>query len=226
MTTFAIADSAWTLDGADEELLEDLRALGVDVASPVTVDSFDQTRRDALASVLLRRQAEETEAIAQLERSCQAEIEFIKYRYGAERSKRADRARQLESAIQAIAYQTKVAGGYVGKKKSRDVGAGTYGYKTFAAGVELKDDAAYIAWAEQHAPESLSVKLKMTLSVAREYLSESELASVKREVMVTTAKATAAANVDGLPPGFVAVPESDDFYAKPLPAAAVGGANV
>jgi hypothetical protein len=225
------APDVWTLLGADEEVADDLRALGVDVGAPFAGLDLDQAHRDAMASMFLRRQAEEIEAIRQLEKSRDLEIQFADQRYGPELDKRRIRARQLEGAALAIAEQTKNAGGYPGKKKSRDVGAGTYGYKTFATCVELTDETAFIPWAEQYAPETLRVKLTMPLSTAREYLTEGELASAKREVIRKAAQeladfVTHDGDTSELPPGFVQTPALDQFYSKPLPAAAIAGARV
>jgi phage host-nuclease inhibitor protein Gam len=187
---------------------------------------LDQTRRDAMASVFMRRLAEELEAIAQLEKSRDLEIQWIVARYATELTARRDRARRLESAAVAVAQYTKDAGGYVGKKKSRAVGAGTYGYRTNSECVELTDEAAYIAFAEQYAPETLRVKPTLTLAQAKEYLTETELAGVKREIVKKEATALAEQHKDELPAGFVKVPETDEFYAKPLPAAATAGTKV
>lgn len=222
METVAQEISVWELLATDEDVVEDLRALGVNIHEPESAESLDQTRRDAMASVLMRRQAAEMEAIGQLEQSRDAEIRFIAHRYAPELERRRLQVARLEEAVKAIAWQTKERNGYTGKKKSRDVGAGTYGYRTSSAGVELADEAAFIAWAEEHAPETLRVKPTLTLAVAREYLSETELAAVRREVIKKDACAIAAARED-LPAGFVAVAESHDYFAKPLPAAALPG---
>lgn len=214
--------SVWDVLESDEEIVADLQNLGLLVG---TTYPRDQARRDALASILLRRQAEELEAIASAERSRELEVQFIASRYAPELARRRTRVTQIDAAIKAVASETKDAGGYIGRKKSRDVGAGSYGYRTNAAYVELRQEAEYIAWAEQHAPETLRVKPTLTLAQAKEFLSETELANVRREII--KADATKLAEVaETLPAGFTKVEESHDFYAKPLPAAAIAGARV
>lgn len=218
-------ESTWSLLGADEDIVEDLRALGINVHEPEDPAAMDQTRRDVLASVLLRRMAEEIAEIEQLEQSRAAEIDLTCHRYATQITASLTRVSRLETAVEAIAALTKDAGGYPGKKKSRSVGAGTYGYRSYAAGVELQDEAAYIAWAEEHAPATLRVKPTMSLAQAREYLTESELAGVRREVMKVDVTALIATDPTTLPPGYVPTPAGDDYYAKPLPAAAIAGVH-
>lgn len=217
--------TVWEMLVSDDDVAEDFRALDIDIHAPL---GSDQARRDAIASMLLRRQAEEIAAIAQLDDSRNAELVFVNSRYLSEIQRRERRSAQLERAVQALAKQTKDEQGYIGKKKSRDVGAGSYGYRTSAPCVELRDEAAYIAWAEANAPETLRVKPILTLSYAKEFLSETELATVRREVVkiaATSLAETLEATI-ALPPGFVRVDESHDFFAKPLPAAAIAGARV
>jgi phage host-nuclease inhibitor protein Gam len=179
-----------------------------------------------LASSLLRRQAMTIAASAQPSASRDAEIQFIVARYAPQLEMHRRWGAELERAVQALAEQTKHESGYVGKKKSRDVGAGTYGYKTYAEGVELQDEATFIAWAEQQAPETLRVTIKLPLKDAREFRTEDELADCKREVIKKDATNLAESLADTLPPGFVKVAASDEFYAKPLPAAAISGARI
>jgi phage host-nuclease inhibitor protein Gam len=159
--------------------------------------------------------------LEQLEASLRAEIAIITARYDVGIKRGATRYSELNLAVQAIAIHTKEAGGYVGKKKSRDVGAGTYGYKSYAEGVALKDEAAYIAWAEVNAPETLRVKPTMSLETAREYLTETELAGVKREVMKSDVTKLIATDPNTLPPGYEKTPTEDEYYAKPLPLVAL-----
>lgn len=212
MTT---AETIVTTFHLDADITSDMEALGIQAAA-----ELDQTRRDALASSLMKRMARETADIAQLEASCAAEIAFIKDRYVPQLNHHQTRLGELRFAVEALAIHTKEADGY-GKKKSRDVGAGSYGYKTAAAGVELKDDVAYLTWAEANAPQTLRVKPTMSLATAREYLSETELAGVKREIMKDDVKKLIATDPAVLPPGYEAVPAHDEYYVKPLPLAAI-----
>lgn len=225
MSAVAVAESAWSLLGADDDIVADLRELGIDMQDPETPASIDQTRRDVMASVFLRRMAEEIAHREQLERSRDAEVDVIRARYTDQMTASITRIARLETVVEAIASLTKDAGGYPGKKKSRSVGAGTYGYRSYVAGVELQDEAAYIAWAEEHAPATLRVKPTMSLAQAREYLTDQELAGVKREVMKSDVTALIATDPSTLPPGYVAAVAHDDYYAKPLPAAAIAGAR-
>jgi phage host-nuclease inhibitor protein Gam len=234
MATSAIESPAptsdvWSLVGMDDDVRSDFAALGVELTdngqgAPADVD---QPHRDAMASSLMRRHAEEQAEIARLQTSQELEVALVNARYEPQLAALRTRQRYLEGAVLAIAERTKDAGGYPGKKKSRDVGAGTYGYRSYAAGVELVDEAAYIAWAEENAPATLRVKLTMTFDYARQYLSLDELEGVKREVVKKDATDVATALPDGasLPPGFKQTVATDSFYAKPLPAAVISGAQ-
>lgn len=223
----AAADSLWEMLALDEEIVADLRAVGINVHEPEVPTSLDQARRDAIASMLLRRQAEEIQAIGDLERSRDAELQFVASRYALQVDRHRSRAAQLDGAVRALAQQTKEAGGYMGKRKSRDVGAGSYGYRSYAGAPELASAEAYIAWAEVHAPDTLRVKITVPLSQAREFLTDAELSSCRREVIsvAASAKVAALSEMNELVPGWKWVPAHDDFYAKPLPAAAIAGAR-
>lgn len=205
-----------------DEMADDLVSFDAD---PLTGE-LDQAHRDGLASLLMRRQAEALAALTQEKQSRDLEVRMIAHRYEVAITRHVERIAQLEAAVQALAWQTKEANAYTGKKKSRDVGAGTYGYRSYAAAVTCTDEAAYIAWAEGHAPETLRVKVTMPLAEAREYLTRDELASVRREVIKADVAALIATDRAALPPGWVEVPAHDEFYAKPLPAAAIAGARI
>lgn len=219
----------WSWAAADEDIADDLRRLGVTLPDTIDAATFDQARRDQLASMFLRRAAEEIAEMQQLSSSCAAEMQFVESRY-AEQIARCDRrADMLGRAVRAIAANTKEAGGYAGKKKSRDVGAGSYGYKTYTGGPELQDGAAFVEWAKEHARGAVRVKLTLTLEEAGERFTPSELAelSAKYEPMAKAAEAIASAQrADALPPGFVIAPTVDEYFAKPLPAAAIPGARL
>ncbi|HEY4307724.1 MAG TPA: host-nuclease inhibitor Gam family protein [Gemmatimonadaceae bacterium] len=216
-----MAEAAFETLMADEDIADDLRTLGA-----TTVVDLDQTRRDTLASWLMKEMAQNHAATAQLEASRDSEIQFIAARYAPSLDRLRTRLGELDRAVQAIAAHTKDAQGYVGKKKSRDVGAGTYGFKSYAAGAELKDEPAFIAWAEEHAPSTLRVKPTMSLKQAREYLTTDELAGVKREIMKNDVTKLIATDPNTLPPGYEKTPAVDEYYAKPLPLAAIAPSSV
>lgn len=197
----------------DPEIAADLAIIGV-------TDSLDQSQRDALASALMRRMAEETAAIAQLEASLEKERAFIAARYAPQVARHQTRLNELSLAVTGLALHTKEADGY-GKKKSRDVGAGTYGYRTKAAAPELQDADAYLTWAETNAPATLRVKPVMSLATAREYLTEQELMGVRREIMKDDVKKLIATDPAHLPPGYVMAPARDEYFVDPLPLAAI-----
>lgn len=221
----------WSLTGIEEDIEADLQAFGLtinrldDENAELAGESLDQARRDALASMLLRREAEERAALAQAEASRDAEVAFIERRYAAEIWTRRCRAAALNESVAVLAQQTKDAGGYPPKKKSRDVGAGSYGFRSHSESVELQDEQAFIAWAEQHAPELLRVKVTMKLDEAKQYLTETELASTKREIVKAEAKKRADASAEPVP-GYARTAAHDTFYATPLPVAAIHGARV
>lgn len=216
--------SLWSIAAADEEIADDLRRLGVELPDQIDGNTLDQTRRDQLAAIFLRRVAEEEAELAQLERSEAAEIEWVRSRYAPERTRRRSRASFLTRAVEAIAENTKEAGGYA-KKKSREVSTGSYGYRSFAGGAVLDDEDAFLAWAETNAPEAVRVTVRDSLEHAQTYCPPDQLATAKREVIARVAKEVAETATE-MPPGFTSVPDRDQYYAKPLPAAAIAGARV
>lgn len=197
------------------ELADDLGTLNI-----TDVASFDQARRDAIASRLMTFMAEESSAMEAIEESHTRERELLAHRYDMQIQRHARRFDELRLAVEAIAAATKEAKGFV-KKKSRDVGAGTYGFRTSSAAPALQDEAAYLVWAEDVAPQTLRVKLTMPLARAKEYLTTDELKDVKREIMRTEVTSLIKTDPEHLPPGYVMAPEKDEFFAKPLPLAAI-----
>lgn len=206
----------------DDDLRHDLAAVGVElrlqapdeqttVLEAVVPD--DAAQIDAIASTLLRRIAEHDVDIAQHQRAHEMELEVLAARFERRvATQRIARAR-LEAWVRDLARVQADAGGF-GKKRSRDVGCGTYGVRTIPAKVAVTDADAFVTWAERVAPEMLRVSLKMPLADARQYLTETELAAVRREVFTTPVK-DYVKGTGTLPPGVTQTPETTEAYAKP-----------
>jgi phage host-nuclease inhibitor protein Gam len=218
--------SEWTLAASDDDVADDLRALGITFPENVGPDSFDQTQRDTLAASLMRRIAETIAGVEQLEASRDAEVLFVHQRYALETQRLESRIKFLEGVVHSIAEHTKDAHGYVGKKKSRDVSTGTYGYRELSGGPVLEDSAKFIEWAKRQAPGALRVTIRSTYADAREYYSEEFLdRECKPEVVMAAANQVASVIGGELPPGFVIARDVTKYYAKPLPWVAIPGAR-
>ena len=218
---------------ADDDLVADLAAVGVELRDAVQAEPWvgwpavdvvvtqDPAQADAVASMLLRKMAALDADHAQHTAAYALESEALRARYERRIGPLQTERARLEAWARDLARRQHDAGGF-GKKKSRDVGYGTYGVRTTASRLEVVDEPAFVAWAEAEAPDLLRVTVKLPLAQAREYLTDAELAGVKREVLTkpvqayVATQATATAPVP-LPPGVQRTPESIETYAKPEP---------
>lgn len=205
----------WSLDTVEEDLRADLEAAGVPLAAP---EDLDQGKRDALAGVLLRTMAQLDAEAAQLTTAMQTEIAVLQARFARRLDAIGARRAMTEAQVRFLARISDF-----GKKKSRDVGYGTYGSKVKPARLELAEPAAAVAEMEQHAPNLVRVTLKVPASVAcaladQKWISAAELKSAKRDVLVADIEAYQKAT-GALPAGVVEHEEEVTYFAKPEPIA-------
>ncbi len=160
------AQPAW-LEGADHEELAELAQLGV-VATPELAAEHE---RDALVSQLLRA-AHEHETDAQ--RFVQAELrEHAAIRSRYERLS-APAMRQL-ARLNAYIKHVAASATFTGRKKSRDVGWGSYGVRKDKDAVAVTDEPAMLAWLEEHRPDVLMIDVSLSLANAKRFLADDEV---------------------------------------------------
>lgn len=134
----------------------------------------------------LRRTVEENERVER------ANIERIAARTEMLNEPLRKRIEYLEGALRAWAEANRDAL-LTGKAKSRKLHHGQIGWRKTGGNVSVKDEAATLAWAKEHAPQV--VRLSEAVVVA----------GVKRHF----------AQTGEVPPGCDVEPERDEFYAKP-----------
>jgi hypothetical protein len=202
------------LESIDEEIHQDLVALGITAAFP---DQLEQAHRDALAGVLMRRMQELEREYDALNDAFKLELQLLQHSFSRRLTPISTKRNELEAQVKMIARASVGAQGF-GSKKSRDVGYGTYGARTIPTKFELGDPAICLAWAEEHDPEVVRVTVQTTLDVYQRLTIPSEIASKlvekKREVLVSQVKAKYAAGEEP-PPGCIVVGPHEEYYAKP-----------
>lgn len=219
MASSPIAEPFALPDG-DDDIIADLAAVGVMLSSAYPNDeqiaAVEQSRREAMAAIylaaagrcdetMLRHANTRDHLIAPL----LARIERIRRFYDAQIVYEQRRRDELVRFVEHLAQLST----YPGKKKSIATPFGTFGYRDVSATVELVSEDAAIDWAKQMAPGYVQVTAKLNLSVAREYLTEPELAECKQTLKWGEMKKHLANDVD-LPPGVQRVEGGRQFYAK------------
>lgn len=154
----------FTLPTEADEIAE-LHALGVGVVvdgdkHALTADVKDAAEADAVASHLLRKLAEAQADRARTAKAFEIERDQLLQRYSRLFEPHTSRIAFLESMLANLASTVEF-----GKKKSRDVGYGTYGRRQVRAHLEIVDDAKALAWAIEKAPSA--VKALVALDIAR-----------------------------------------------------------
>lgn len=119
---------------------------------PANVGELSAPEIDALASDLLREMAECEREIKRYEEARFAERIRVDMRYGMLVERQEHRREELMRAVHALAERVDF-----GKKKSRDVGFGTYGRRTVPERVMIADPAACLAWALRTDPALVRV---------------------------------------------------------------------
>lgn len=156
---------AFVLPTDESERLELEELLGVELTPPA---ELTDAARDAYVSDLLRALGEaEAERSRYLETKG-AEIARIEMRYQARLDACAGRAQLLRDAIGELA---RIAN-YGPKRKSREVGFGTYGLRLVPEKITIVDANALLDFAEAMAPEIVRVQEKRDVphAAVKEYV--------------------------------------------------------
>jgi hypothetical protein len=141
---------AWLTDDEEISVLGD----SVDRA-----EGMDAAQVDALASQLLGWLGREQAEIARYTEAMNAEIERIRMRYNARIEKHQKSAGYLEMQVCRLAESADF-----GKKKSRDVGNGTYGRRAVAERFAIADKQKVVAWALIEHPEIVEHEPKVSVT--------------------------------------------------------------
>ena len=132
---------AWQLPSEHDEI-DELAALGILLEQP-TADA----QLDAIASDALRLMAEAELEVERYDAAEKLELEAIHARYDRLRHRHVARRDEAERLVMACAERADF-----GKKKSREVGFGTYGLRTQPPRIEVLDKDALLTWAKLNAP--------------------------------------------------------------------------
>lgn len=133
----------------EEEEYESLSQFGVDLSS-----AQPAARIDATASDLLRLIARERAEADRYTLALAGELEQIAQRYRRLIDPHVQRAQRYEAWVCELALSADF-----GKKKSREVGYGTYGVRRVPARLSVPDPAALLAWAKTQAPDLIQQKI-------------------------------------------------------------------
>lgn len=174
----------------EEEEADDLAALGIDLNRPMSEPEID-----AAMSEMLRRMAWYDGQIKAGEEAERLEVERINARYNRRLAPLQKRRAEIEANALALAERAT----FEGKKRSRNVGNGTFGKRITPERVEVVDKPAAIEWAKKHHPSAVLQELV-------EKLVHKEIAPVVLALTATTGE---------VPPGFDVHPADFAYFAKP-----------
>jgi hypothetical protein len=212
-----MSDTPFTLAEIDDDIAADLRAIGITVATP---EELEQSQRDALAGILLRRMQQLDEEYESLNGAFKTELELLQHSFSRRLGPLSTRRAELEAQVKVLAQIALGAGGFGDKKKSRDVGYGTYGARTIPAKFEIADDTMCLRWAEQHDPSVVRVTLQMSLAVMQILFDNEplppDITEKKREVLVSQVKANYGSGEEP-PPGCITFAKHEEYFARPEP---------
>ncbi len=169
----------------EEEEYQSLSQFGVDLSAGQPAAQIDATASDLMRLIARERAEADRYHAAKL-----AEIQKITARYERLTSPHEIRAARYEAWVCELALSADF-----GKKKSRDVGHGTYGVRRVPARLSILDHAELLAWAKTTAPD-----------LVQEVISE----KVPHKALEARFKETGE-----LPPGVDYTPEIEKAFAKP-----------
>lgn len=196
------------LVGIDDDIVSDLRALGIELTPDVERD-MEESRRQAMVALMFRRVRANTVAIETLEAARALEQTAIDACYERQIAPLAAAVKILLGSIEAVADMTPW-----GKKKSAETPYGTYGVRESAATVECADREALTQWARTNRPALVRVVATLSYVDARERFTEEEMKDLaKLDVAWGDFKKTLALD-DELPPGVLEVPAKRVPFAK------------
>ncbi len=170
----------------EQDELAELSQFGIDLSPNQPPEQIDATASDLLRLIARERAEAERYHAAKL-----AEIQKITARYERLTSPHEIRAARYEAWVCELA----LSANFGPKKKSRDVGHGTYGVRRVPARLSILDPAELLAWAKTSAPD-----------LVQEVVSE----KVPHKALEARFKETGE-----LPPGVDYTPETEKAYAKP-----------
>jgi len=147
------------LADVDNDERAELAALGVELTPPANINDAE---RDAFVSQLLWALGAVEQDRARYEEALGAEINRIRMRYQARIDRCQRRAQQLRDAVHILAAEADF-----GKKKSRDVGNGTYGRRTVPEKITIVDEPVAWKFAETSAPELITATVALELPTLR-----------------------------------------------------------
>jgi phage host-nuclease inhibitor protein Gam len=197
------------LDGIDDDVTQDLAAIGVELVPNVEQD-LDDERRHAMAALLLRRAGGVDREIASIQRTMELELEAVRAHYERQLMPLRTRRRLFLDFVENLAALVQWK-----KKKSAATPYGTFGVKDRAATVKLADPDAVLAWAREERREVVRVVVTLPLAEAYQYFTDDELARAAK-VELEWGKLKASLDVDGaLPPGVERVAAVREPFAAP-----------
>jgi phage host-nuclease inhibitor protein Gam len=154
------------------------------------------------AEFCLKRLGAAQAELAEYERLFEWNVQQLKAQHEKFISRAKNREALFSSYLKAYAEENKDVLLKGGRKKSRELYNGTLGWRSPSPGLEVKDDAALLAWAKEQPEELGLVRTKEEPAVAK----------IQEHFKAT----------GEVPPGTEPRPDKDVFYAKPsnLPPAA------
>lgn len=196
------------LAGIDDDVEQDLAAVGITLTPNVERD-LQQERRIAMAAALFRRVQRVQAELAETERAMTLELDMVRAHYERQMAPRRAVVTRLLAFIESLAELTPW-----GKKKSHATPYGTFGVKDYAPTVERTDAEALLAAMKADRPGLVRVTVTMTYGEALEYFTDEELARTAK-MDVEWGKLKALLDVEQpLPPGVRLVPARREAYAK------------
>jgi phage host-nuclease inhibitor protein Gam len=196
------------LDGIDDDVTQDLAAMGIALAPNVEAE-MDDERRHAMAAVLLRRAGGVGREIEQIEGTMSLELEAIRAHYERQLMPLRTRRQVFLDFVANLAGLVQWK-----KKKSAATPYGSFGVKDRAASVRLADAAAALTWARTNQPDVVRVVVTLPLADAYQYFTDDELAATGK-VELEWGKLKAALDAAGaLPPGVERVEPVRETFAE------------
>lgn len=133
-----------------------------EIQSPGTGDDASLVEIDAFASRLLRARRSVEGKLEHLRALGKAELDQLRARFDRQAAGLLREAQALEAGLDELSKQVPYPKG----KKSRTVGSGRYGRRLIPQGIEILDEAAFLAWATEKEPGLVKPVLKVQIERA------------------------------------------------------------
>lgn len=197
------------LAGIDDDVEQDLAAIGISLAPEIERD-LDDERRQAMAAVLLRRAGSVEGELRSVQRTMELEIAAITAHY---ERRMAPLRRSLSTFLDVVAELARLT--VWRKRKSHETPYGAFGVKDKAATVKLVDPGAALAWARVERQDVVRVVVSLPLAEARQHFTDEEIARGGK-VELEWGKLKATLSPGGmLPPGVEGVAAVREPFATP-----------